>query len=36
MVLHVLRHFCATYLLELDLAPVDVAMQLGHTDRARS
>jgi len=32
MALHELRHFCATYLLELGLAPVDVAVQLGHTD----
>jgi integrase len=29
---HELRHFCATYLLELGLAPADVAVQLGHTD----
>lgn len=27
-----LRHFCATYLLELGLAPADVALQLGHRD----
>jgi integrase len=27
-----LRHFCATYLLELGLNPADVAVQLGHTD----
>ena len=27
-----LRHFCATHLLELGLAPADVAVQLGHTD----
>lgn len=27
-----LRHFCATYLIELGLAPADVAVQLGHTD----
>jgi integrase len=32
MALHELRHFCATYLLELGLAPADVAVQLGHTD----
>jgi integrase len=32
MALHELRHFCATYLLELGLAPVDAAVQLGHTD----
>ncbi len=32
MALHELRHFCATYLLELGLAPVDIAVQLGHTD----
>jgi integrase len=30
--LHELRHLCATYLLELGLAPADVAVQLGHTD----
>ena len=27
-----LRHFCATYLLELGLSPADVAVQLGHRD----
>jgi integrase len=27
-----LRHFAATYLLELGLSPADVAVQLGHTD----
>ena len=27
-----LRHFCATYLIELGLSPADVAVQLGHTD----
>jgi integrase len=27
-----LRHFCATHLLELGLAPADVALQLGHRD----
>lgn len=27
-----LRHFCATHLLELGLAPGDVALQLGHRD----
>lgn len=27
-----LRHFCATYLLELGLGPGDVALQLGHRD----
>jgi integrase len=32
MALHELRHFCATYLLELGPTPVDVAVQLGHTD----
>jgi hypothetical protein len=32
MALHELRHFCATYLLELSLAPADVAVQLGYTD----
>jgi integrase len=32
MALHELRHFCATYLLELGLAQADVAVQLGHTD----
>jgi integrase len=32
LALHELRHFCATYLLELGLAPADVAVQLGHTD----
>jgi len=32
MALHELRHFCATYLLELGLSPADVAVQLGHTD----
>lgn len=32
MALHELRHFCATYLLELGLAPADVAVQLGHPD----
>lgn len=32
MALHELRHFCATYLLELGLAPADVAVQLGHVD----
>lgn len=30
-----LRHFCATYLLELGLSPADVALQLGHTDGGR-
>lgn len=30
-----LRHFCATYLLELGLAPSDVAVQLGHTDNGK-
>jgi hypothetical protein len=32
MALHELCHFCATYFLELGLAPADVAVQLGHTD----
>lgn len=32
MGLHELRHFCATYLLQLGLAPWEVAVQLGHTD----
>jgi integrase len=32
MALHELRHFCATYLLELGLTPADVAVQFGHTD----
>ncbi len=32
MPLYELRHFCATYLLELGLVPADVAVQLGHTD----
>jgi integrase len=32
MALHELRQYCATYLLELGLAPADVAVQLGHTD----
>ncbi len=32
MALHELRHYCATYLLELGLTPADVAVQLGHTD----
>lgn len=27
-----LRHFCATWLLDLGLSPADVALQLGHTD----
>jgi integrase len=32
MAFYELRHFCATYLLELGLTPADVAVQLGHTD----
>jgi integrase len=32
MALHELRHFCATYLLELGLSHADVAIQLGHKD----
>lgn len=30
-----LRHFCATHLLERELTPSDVAVQLGHTDGGR-
>ena len=33
--LHELRHACATLLLERGLAPVGVAVQLGHTDGGR-
>ena len=32
MAFYELRHFAATYLLELGLSPADVAVQLGHTD----
>jgi len=35
MAFYELRHFCATYLLELGLSPSDVAMQLGHTDNGK-
>jgi integrase len=35
MAWHELRHFCATYLLELGLAASDVAVQLGHTDNGK-
>lgn len=30
-----LRHFCATHLLNLGLAPWEVAVQLGHTDNGK-
>lgn len=33
MAFYELRHFCATYLLELGLSDWDVALQLGHTDK---
>ena len=29
---HELRHFAATWLLELGLSPADVAVQMGHRD----
>jgi integrase len=33
--MHELRHACATLLLERQLSPADVALQLGHTDGGR-
>jgi len=35
MAFYELRHFCATHLLNLGLAPWEVAVQLGHTDNGK-